>query len=384
MQAAIKNMVMGNKTPEELFKMFWEDYGMKGVKTEQGQTITVPVQRVLHRDNKEVLAQNKGMVRKAITKQMTASEVQSHVPLIYDPEILGILKSNAPFKERVAKEGQQGYKAVFNYIHQRDDPIGFKSESDVLDLTSTSGKNIKFEKGEVDMTIYVDLVDISDFTQAAAEHYVNVEDTTFGERLALYAQRLEQQMLYGDKSQDTDSGYLGDANSFNGLAKLAADASNDVDRSSIDKDFAKDIKSYIHDIMQNEAVNINDLVIVTSWTFFDKITSELVPNQIRYAAVPGDTNVGIEQLRIAGVPVMATHNVSSYTDGDYSIGDENDVFIVNMRAIRHRQLVPLSTVPLGRLGLSERTAIFEFGAMIDRTEGNWIRYLKSYDGGAST
>lgn len=445
MKSQIKKIVMGNKTSEELFKTFWIDNGFKGVKADNGQTITVPVQRLLHQDNKEVLKQYKGMARKALTKQMTSSEVESHVPLVFDPEILAILKQNAPFKEAIATEGQQGYKAVYQRIDSRDDPIGFTSESEVVDLSGTSGKNIGFAKKETDMTIYVDLVDISDFTQSAAEHYMNVEDTVLGERLALYAQRVEKQMLYGDTSLDTKSGFIGDANGFDGLAKIYTDKGNSVDKSGTTDNFIKDIKGEIHQMLQDENVNINDLMVLTSWTFFDELSNELVPGNSRFSETATAADVGIRQLRISGVPVMASHNVglqqaeekvlststgdnevvvaNDYTSvleaddtvsiggSDYTVssvsysssdnettitfnsvdsdltgetatiditGSDRDVFIVNTRAVRRRLLVPLSTVPLGRLGLSERTALFEYGAMIERTDGNWGRYLKAY------
>jgi hypothetical protein len=376
----IRSIAMGSKSPEELFKQYWEAHGFQKVNSGDGSILTVPVQRMLHTSNKDLLKQNKGMVRRAIVKQMTAAQVATHTPLIFDPEILSILSQNAPFKERIAIEGQQGFKAVFNLINSRAAPLGFKAESAVLDLSGSSGSGIGFDKGEIDMRIYVDLVDISDFTQAAAEHYMNVADTTLGERVALYAQRSEQQMLYGDPTEDTQTGYLGDATGYAGLAKIFADAGNSVDKRGVSENFIQDIKREIHQLLQEaKNVNINDLLIVTSWSFFDVLANELVPAQTRLSAVSTEADIGIQTLRIQGVPVIATHNVATHVDSGFVTGDEGDVFIVNTRATRFRSLVPFSTIPLGRLGLSERTALFEFGAMIERTKGAWGKHLKAYD-----
>ncbi len=379
---AVKNIVMGGKTAEDLFNKHWVNSGFEGEINDEGTKTTVPVQRLLHDSNKEKLQEFKGMTKSIIQKQMTSTQVEDSTPLIFDPEILSIVRMRAPFLEALPMEGQQGYKAVYNRIDSRDDPIGFKAEGDVLDLSGTSGKNIGFTKGETSMKIYVDKADISDFTQAAASHYMNVEDTTLGQRIGLYAQRKEQQCLYGDTSQDTGSGYLGDAEAYDGLAKIFADAGTDVDKSGVTENFVKDVRTEIHNILQNENVNPADLMVVTSYTMFDALTNELAPAQTRYGATETTADVGIQQLRINGVPVMATHNVKEHTDGAYVVGSEYDVFIVNTRAARFRSLVPLSSVPLAKLGLSQATAIFEFGALIDRAGGNWGKWLKDY--GVST
>lgn len=443
----IKNMVLGKqKDASEIFEQYWGKHGFKGVVNDAGVRVSMPVQRLLHNDNQEALKKFKGMTRKAIEKQMTSSEVSDSTPLVYDPEILSLFKDEAPFMEQVAQEGQQGYKAVFNRIDSRDEPLGFKSESDVVDLSGNSGKNIGFSKSEVDMAIYVDIADISDFTQAAAEHYMNVEDTTLGERVKLYARRKEQTMLYGNTSLDVKDGGIGDANGYNGLAKLFTDQSNDVDKSSKSADFVEDIRQELYSLKQSENVSMNDMLIVTSWDMFAKLSEDLAPGQTRLGPNQTSANVGIQELRISGVPVVPTHNVdkiqnteivasSSSTDNEVVVpndytqvlsaddtfdvggteltvastsyssannqttitvdalasdvegetatidiaGSRSDVFLVNLRATRFRSLVPFSTVPLGKLGLSERTALFEFGAMIERTNGNWGRYLKAYN-----
>lgn len=379
MAGELRATLMGDKTDKEIFSEIWEEQGFKGVRKEGGTVITAPMQRLLHDSNKDTLAKNKGMVKNAIVKQMTSTEVSGATPLVFDPEILNIEFMTAPFLEMLPQEGQQGYKAVYNRIDSRDDPIGFQAEGDVLDLSGYSGKDIGFTKGETDMKIYVDKANISDFSQAAAAHYMNVEDTTLGQRIALHAQWKEQMVFYGDTSQGTGSGWIGDSNGYDGMAKIFTDAGNVEDKSGVSSgEYVKDIRSEIYDLLQNQNIQATDLLIVTSYSMFDQLTRELVPAQTRYGATETTTDVGIQQLRINGVRVLATHNIKEYTDGDYNVGNEGDVFIVNTRAARFRALVPLSSVPLAKLGLSQATAIFEFGAFIDRAGGNWGKYLKNY------
>ena len=374
-----KEVLMGDQSYDDVFKQSWEHHGFKAVRKEGGVPITVPMQRLLNQKNTDMIDKNTGMVKNAITKQMTATEVEGSTPLVFDPEILSIEFMTAPFLEALPQEGQQGYKAVYNRIDSRDSPIGFVSEGDAIDLSGYSGKNIGFTKGETSMKIYVDKANISDFSQAAAAHYMNVEDTTLGQRIALHAQWKEQMVFYGDTNQDTGSGWIGDSNGYDGMAKIFTDVGNDVDKSGVSSgEYVKDIRSEVYDLLQNENIMAQDLLIVTSYSMFDQLTRELVPAQTRYGANETSADVGIQQLRINGVPVMATHNIKEYTDGSYNIGNEGDVFIVNTRAARFRALVPLSSVPLAKLGLSQATAIFEFGAFIDRAGGNWGKYLKNY------
>ena len=449
----IKQVVMGSSSPEDLFKTYWEDNGFGKMNTGDGNVVSVPVQRRLNTKNASVVKQFTGTARKAIVAQvnktMNSSAVSASTPLIFDPEILSILFANAPILEQIPMEGQQGFKAVYNRVDSRSSPIGYSSESAVIDLSSSTAGDISFAKEEVDMKIYVDLVEISDFTQAAADHYMNVADTTLGERVALYAQRKEQQILYGDNSIGLDNGWFFDTNGFDGLKTIYTAASNNVDKSGVSTNVLDDIKSVILGVLQNENVNISDLRIACSWTMFDTLGTELAPGQTRLGPTQLEADIGIQTLRIQGVPVTPTHNIrlhqkvqaiidadetaetivvagdwtsvlaaddtfpvdganaetltvasTSYSSGtgnttitvdaltadvtgdnatfDLS-GDDGDVFVWNVRATRYRSLVPFSTVPLAKLGLSETTALFEFGALVERSGGNWGRFLSAYN-----
>lgn len=399
--------VAQRKDPSKVFKTCWEDYGFKGVKEDQTRT-TVPIQRVIDVDNEEKTIQKleqletdkevgKGLVRKTVghlqgvtQKQMDSGQVEEYVPLVFDPEIVSILKQNAPLVDLIPEEGQEGYKAVYNIVGDRDKSIGFQTEGNVLDMSDLGPSNITFEKDEVDMRIWVDKVQISDFTQAAASHYMNVEDTTLGERVAEHAQVKEAQFLYGDPSQeatdgdDEPTGFIGSENGYKGLLAYAEDQDNVVDGTGFDEDRVKAIKETIHEMIQEENVNVNNLVVAVSWELYDKLENEADFDKLQTAANDRTVNVGLNQLQIAGVPVQPTHTIREYEDGDdgagepeYEVGTEGDVFIFSTRTARYRALMPMSMVPLAKRGLSEEMALAEFGAFIEKSQGHFVRVIEN-------
>jgi hypothetical protein len=54
------------------------------------------------------------------------------------------------------------------------------------------------------------------------------------------------------------------------------------------------------------------------------------------------------------------------------------VLIFDESTFRHRQLAPLSTVPLGRRGLADEAAMFAYSANIDKSHGSHLKFLKGY------
>lgn len=460
MAATLHKALTGNKTADQLFTQYWEERGFPGSNNGEGAKTTAPIQKVLKSDS-DLAEKYAGITRKEMhkvakgemdSKTMDIGEVDSNTPLVFDPEIISILKQNAPLLDVIPQEGQQGFTAVYNIIAGRDEPIGFASESDAVDLTDNTPRDVDLQKNEVDMEIYVDKAEISDFTQAAAEHYMNVEDTTLGERVALHAQRKAQQILYGDPILDTKDGYLGDTNSYDGLSSKASDQGNQIDKSGTSTNFIKDIKSEIATLIQDENVIKGNLRVAVSEEFYEVLVNEAYSDVLRTS--PGDSdgtiNIGVGGLQIKGVPVVPTHNVDEHfatrtvqsvdqganeivvnydytgvlaaddtftvTDGStettYTVastsydssndettitvdslstdetgntaqislkGDPGDVFIMSTRAVRFRSLVPFSTVPLAKTGLAEQVVLYEFGALIDKSEGNFLRHLQAYN-----
>lgn len=373
----------------QLFEKSWKNHGIEATRTDGQTGVTAPIQQVFSHDNKEKTEKFKGSVRKTAAhlangtekSVMDSGRTEDFTPLVFDPEIVSILKQEAPVLDVIPEEGQEGFQAVYNIVDERDKALGYISESDAVNLSNNEASGINFAKDNVDMTRYVDKINISDFTQEAAEHYMNVRETTMGEKVAQHAQNKAQQIFYGDPSQDTGTGGLGDAQGFKGLTSFAADAGNVVDKSGVSTDFVKDIKSVVRDLRQDENVNVNNLRIHTSHEFYDVLENEADFDNLTTDDDTDTLNVGLRDggLLIGGVPVVPTHNVDSFTDDTYSAGDPGDVFIFSNRTARFRSLMPLSMVPLAKDGLSESVALAEFGALIEKSQGNFVRHLQAYD-----
>lgn len=395
----------------EIFKTVWKNNGLDGAVQEAGTKTTTPISRVVsagqsEEERKQALkfleqksgqwqegkvkrtaaTLNNGEVEAKVvkdegqmeTKTMDIGEVDNFTPLVFDPEIVSILQKKAPILDVIPQEGQEGFSAVYNIVDQRDNPLGYISEADAVDLSNNTPSDVGFKKDEVDMTRYVDKVNISDFTQAAASHYMNVEDTTLGEKVGQHARRKAQQIYYGDPSQDTGTGFVGDAEGFKGLKEFAADAGNDISKTGTSSNFIKDIKDEVRQMQQDEAVDKDNLVIVTSHEFYDTLENEADFDNVTTDATTQTVNVGLRDLTIAGVPVMPSSNIDSYDDGSYTPGDPGDVFIMSNRTARFRALMPLTMVPLAKNGLSESVALAEFGALVEKSQGNFVRYLEGY------
>jgi len=395
---AINRIRQRSAVPDEILDATWGKYAAT-VKQDGGKRTTASVQNVIKTIKEEkgeeaARKQFTGLTRKAVadfakdqgdmqTKTMNIGEVDSATPIVFDPEIVSILKQNAPLLDVLPEEGQEGFKAEYNVIDSREAAYGYISEGDAVDLTNNSPNDITFTQEQEDMTLYVDQVEISDFTQEAASHYMNVEETTLGERVGLHAQNKAQQVFYGDPSQGTGTGGLGDSNGFRGLTKFAElpSSSNVIDKSGVSSGFVKDIKGVVRDMRQEENVNVNNLVIMTSHEFYDVLENEADFDNLTTDAGTDTLNVGLSDggLSIGGVPVFPTHNIDSFSDASYTPGDPGDVFIFSTRTARFRSLMPMSMVPLAKNGLAETVALAEFGALVEKSRGNFVRHLQAYN-----
>lgn len=381
----ISQLIQADKS--QLFEESWKDHGIEATRTDGQTGVTAPIQQVLSHENTGKTKEFKGSVRKTAAKLankksvMDAGRTEDFTPLVFDPEIVSILKQEAPVLDVIPEEGQEGFQAVYNIVESRDDALGYISESDAVDLSNNTANGISFKKDNIDMTQYVDKVNISDFTQEAAGHYMNVRETTMGEKVAQHAQNKAQQIFYGDPSQGTGTGGLGDSEGFKGLTGFASDAGNVIDKSTVTQDFVADIKNEVRQLRQDENVNVNNLRIHTSHEFYDVLENAADFDNLTTNADTETLNVGLRDggLLIGGVPVVPTHNVDSFTDGAYTPGDPGDVFIFSNRTARFRSLLPLSMVPLAKNGLSESVALAEFGALIEKSQGNFVRHLTAYD-----
>jgi hypothetical protein len=390
---------LGFTNPVEVYNHFWKSHGF-AVVGDDGTTESV--QRKLARpENREKM---KGYVAKKIggylndddgqqktagslqTKAaITSSTVTAAVPLVYDPEILDILRTDAPLMAEISIVGWPGTYYKGANIATRDHPIGFLSESDSVNVTSLTPSGFGLGAISMPMVIQADVVSVSDFGQRSSEHQFSLRDTALGTRFSEAVQLKEQAMLYGDPTQSETVRGLGDADAPTGFAKQFSTGSAVIDKSSVSlaasDALLKDIKAEIKSILKAYNVTPSDLIIGTSWDIHDELDNEINVHG-RTEIGQGEVNYGTERLRIMGVPVIPTHNVkthAAWSGGSYAPGSEGDVFILNKRAHIIPSLAPPFVLPLGRRGLSDEWVMGDYYCVVDRSGGKFGKYLKDYN-----
>ncbi|MFA5674546.1 MAG: hypothetical protein WC912_08875 [Thermovirgaceae bacterium] len=395
--------VLGFRNSIEVYNHFWKNHGFAVVGYDG---TTESVQRKLARpENREKM---KGYVAKKIggylndddgqqkaagslqTKAaITSSTVTAAVPLVYDPEILDILRTDAPLMAEIPIVGWPGTYYKGANIATRDHPIGFLSENDSVDVTALTRSGFALSPVEMPMRIQADVVGISDFGQRSSEHQFSLRDTALGARFSEAVQLKEQAMLYGNPTSGVTNGGLTDGNAPTGFAKqfdygeTGSDPDGVVDKSSVSLSASdallKDIKAEIKGVLKSYNVTPSDLFIGTSWDVHDELDNEINVHG-RTEVGQGSVNYGAERLSIMGIPVIPTHNIKEHalwTSG--TIGSEGDVFILNKRAHIIASLAPPFILPLGRRGLSDEWVMGDYYCVVDRSGGKFGKYLQGYD-----
>lgn len=388
---------LGFSNPAEVYNHFWKDHGF-AVVGDDGTTESV--QRKLSRpENREKM---KGFVARKIggylngeddrqkangrmqTKDaITSSTVTAAVPLVYDPEILDILRTDAPVMYEIAIVGWPGTHYKGANIASRDHPIGFLSESESMNVTALTPSGFGLAPVSQPMIIQADVVSVSDFGQRSSEHQFSLRDTALGTRFSEAVQLKEQAMLYADPAQAKDDKGLGDADAATGFATQFATAGTVVDKSAVSLSASdallKDIKAEIKGILKAYNVTPSDLIIGTSWDIHDELDNEINVHG-RTEVGQGEVNYGAERLTIMGVPVIPTHNVKTQANwgGGFTPGYEGDVHILNKRAHIIPSLAPPFVLPLGRRGLSDEWVMGDYYCVVDRSSGKFGKYLKNY------
>jgi len=159
-----------------------------------------------------------------------AGITESATPLVFDPDVLQLLKDNAPHAfGRLTRRGQQGFQVAFNNISSREAPAGYGTEADSAQLQDYN-REFDFDTVKVDISKYMDAAAVTDFSAEASSHYLTqgLSELSVGARMAEYAQLHEQTVLYGDpgtatQKADLDAGETGgpgDPNAFNGLYNI--------------------------------------------------------------------------------------------------------------------------------------------------------------------
>jgi len=329
------------------------------------------------------------------------SVVEAATPIEVDPQIVDIQSNAAPLLDIITMEAQAGFTAQYNIINGRNPPVGRVDESDAIDLTDNDDGDFSLGTETEPMKIYVDRVTLSDFTQRAEDSlgYMDVEETTLGQRTVVYSQYMAGEAVYGDPRVGKSDGSIQDSNAAPGLAAIA-DTTSDTqvthveDKSGLDTSGdtprLDDLKSEITDLVANTGADYQDLVAITSPDGFDTFENEA--NVVtRLSGYDEDVNFGGRQISIKqGVPLREVravgrdeHGEISYNGtGDTPAGNfdpaSGDVFIFDTSTFRHRQLAPMSTVPLGRRGLADEAALFAYSTNIDKSHGAHVKYLQAY------
>lgn len=385
--------VLGFRNSIEVYNHFWKNHGFAVVGYDG---TTESVQRKLARpENREKM---KGYVAKKVGDYLnggglrrkggvegiaTSSTVSAAVPIIYDPEILDILRTDAPLMAEVSIVGWPGTHYKGANIAVREHPIGFLSETASIDVTSLTRRGFELGDIEMPMRIQADVVGISDFGQRSSEHQFSLRDTALGARFSEAVQLKEQAMLYANPASATDGG-LTDANAPTGFAAQFDEGNAVVDKSGVSlaasDALLKDIKAEIKGVLKSFNVTPSDLFIGTSWDVHDELDNEINVHG-RTEVGQGTVNYGAERLTIMGVPVIPTHNVKEHAPwgGGDSIGSEGDVFILNKRAHIIASLAPPFILPLGRRGLSDEWVMGDYYCVVDRSGGKFGKYLQGYD-----
>jgi len=330
---------------------------------------------------------SKDQARKAVhlAKAMSMSDVTTATPIIFDPEILGLLNDATPFLNAIDKEPYQGYTVRSNNISARDDPVGAISEATSRDLSSYS-KDFTIGPVSADMKIFADVAETTDFGQAGTAHYMNFRETNLGQRVAAHLRSMERHLLYGNPAKAGAGGDPYDTNAFEGIANICEDAGTSIDKAAVSSDFLQDIADVIADMLQSgNNILPSDLSIWVSQTMMEALKADARTGYYGQINVQdgGTIDFNYAALRISGVPVIAGDQIREHTfaiagPGTEAEGSAGDVFIVNKLASKMRYLAPMSIIPLARIGLAERVALFEFSTFIDRADGLFNRYLYNY------
>ncbi|AFH22614.1 hypothetical protein OSG_eHP31_00010 [environmental Halophage eHP-31] len=323
-------------------------------------------------------------INERATIDATTQGIKGASPIEVDPEIVNTLRSRAPIVQRVTTQAQAGFQAQYNIVSARSDPIGMVNESTAVDLSGNTPQDFTLSTETKDMKIYVDLVEVSDFTARAEDtlNYMDVMDTTVGQRTIEHALFKARQFYYGDPSVGTN-GTVEDSEAYDGMVSLADQASSShvIDKSGTSSGFLKDIKGELTAVVENTGLTYDAARIAVSPTMFDALENE-ADAVVRLDGYDDDIAFGGRSISIKGVEVFEDPNIRNYSALASTLtngGDNGDVFIYDSRNLQFRELAPLSTMPLGAVGLGDRAAMFEYGRLISKSQGEHIRVLQEYD-----
>ncbi|WP_435175640.1 hypothetical protein [Halorussus sp. AFM4] len=314
------------------------------------------------------------------------SVVGAATPIEVDPRLVDVQRSAAPILGIITTQAQAGFTAQYNVIDSRNDPIGMVSEAEAAgDISSLSEGDFGLTTESKDMKIYLDQARISDYSQRAEDTlgYMDLSETTLGQRAIAHALFKAKQIFYGDPSVAAGDKSIEDGDAYEGIAKIASDAGNTVDKSTKSSGFLEDLLDEVTGLVTDTGAMWDSTRVVCSPQFYNKVYDEVTP-VVRLDGYDADVEYGPNGLAIGfeqgSVQISPCDNIRSYSGltGVGANSSTGDVFVFDERALQFRQLAPFSTVPLGRTGLADKVAMFEYGTLIDKSQGNHTLWLQNY------
>jgi hypothetical protein len=319
--------------------------------------------------------------------------ISDAAPVEVDPMIVDVQRSAAPELEVITTVAQPGYSYQYNVISNRDAPVGFLSNDEAHgDLESQfSNQSFTLSDETVSHTRQVGLIKVADFSQRAMEslNYMDPRETTLGQ--ALIAHRLQQAraLFYGDPDQGAGDRSIEDADAPRGLARFAEQAGNTTSKSSVSSGFMEDLLNEATTKIQNSGLTWDRARFFVSPFMYNALYEEATP-VVRLDGYDADVEFGPQGIALSTeqgtIPFTYSPNIRSYSgfNGLAGSSDPGDVFLVDDLAIQKRQLAPQSTVSLGRTGLADRVALFEYYSFCDKSldtsnSVSHTEYLQAYD-----
>ena len=346
-----------------------------------------------HETSRDIAAVEEATTRSAPLPDTDRALVDENIvgaasPVDVDPLVVDVQRSAAPVLNVIQTQAQAGFKAQYNIIEGRDDPVGFLSESEAAgDLESQfSNQSFSLPSESKDMKIQLGLVKVSDFTQRAQQtlEYMDPRQTALGQATIAHALQKARAIFYGDPSAQAGDRSIEDEDAYEGLAKIFDDAGNSISKTTVSSGFLSDLLDEVTVQVENTGLTWDRARYLVSPRFYNAIYNEVTP-VVRLDGYDADVEYGPQGLAIGtemgSVGITPCPNIRSYSgfSGTASNSDPGDVFLIDELAHQFRQLAPMSTVPLGRTGLADRVAMFEYGTLIDKDHGNHGLWLQGYD-----
>jgi len=302
--------------------------------------------------------------------------VKDASPVIVDPEIYSILRSNAPILDIIPTVQQAGFTAQYNVFDQRTLNDFFMTETDAADLTDNTASDFRLQTETRDMQIMATLIDVGDFSQRAEASldYMDLMDTTVGQVMQEWFIQKALTYIYGDSSSSPSAtAAFESTEGFDGLAKISSDAGNTQNKTSVGSGRLEDMLDVLTEQTQSSSLTFGNARYLVSPAFYNTIYDEVTP-VVRIDGYDADVEYGPQGLAIGhergSVPITPCDNIRDVSSDANNVGKDStdgDVFLYDERAVQFRALLADSTIPLARIGLADRAALACYGTLIDKT-----------------